>query len=155
MAIGGMFTQIHPVKVEATSSNCNAKHRVTLVVDFANSKKPLVRCAENFSGTGWQLFKATGVSVSGTDQYPEGFVCRIENVPTTSQQPCNSTPTYAQGGWAYFYASLQTSGKWVFSPTGSSLRKPPCGSAEGWRYFKANESPSKSPPRVNFKPFKC
>ena len=157
VAIGGSFTQLEAGKSDDVrgTSDCTASNRVTLVVDFGDSRKVQFRCAANFNGTGWQLFSATATEVTGTDQYPEGFVCRIEGYPTAADQSCHSTPTYAQGGWAYFYKSSETNGKWLFSPTGSALRKPVCGSLEGWRYFASNKDPASSPPRSNLAAFKC
>lgn len=155
VAVGGAIAQLRPSNTVSGASNCNAAKRVTLLVDFGNSRKVHIKCAANFTGTGWQLFGATATSVSGTDQYPEGFVCRIEGYPTKATQGCHSTPTYAQGGWAYFYKSVETGQKWVFSPTGSALRKPVCGSIEAWRYFAPGKAPAGVTPRSNLVAFKC
>ena len=155
VAIGGAFTYSNPAAHNAGASDCSASKRVTLVIDFGDSRPPITRCAADFAGTGWQLFAATGTKVSGTDQYPEGFVCRIENWPGVASQGCHSTPTYAQGGWAYFFKNATTNPQWTFSPTGSALRKPACGSIEGWRFFGPNENPAENPPRSNLKPFRC
>ena len=157
VAIGGTLTQLKPASNSspAVTTDCAGKAGVTLIVDFAGARKTEIKCAPKFSGTGWQLFAATKTQVSGTDQYPEGFVCRIEGYPGASIQGCHSTPTYSQGGWGYFYKSVDTGGKWVFSPTGSALRHPACGSIEGWRYFAPNESPAKTPPASSLTPFKC
>ena len=155
VAVGGALTYANPNRESQGASDCGAEKRVTLVVDFGDDREPITRCAADFSGTGWQLFNATGTQVSGTDQYPEGFVCRLEGWPTETTQGCHSTPTYSQGGWAYFFKNSTTNPDWTFSPTGSALRKPACGSIEGWRYFGPNEDPAKNPPRTDLEPFRC
>ena len=157
VAIGGVFSLASnpaPASKSSGLSDCSAKQRVDLVIDFGDGR---VRtgCAANFTGTGWQLFKALGIEVQGTDQYPEGFVCRIDNSPTLQEQGCHSTPRYDQGSWAYFYATAETGGKWVFSPTGAALRHPPCGSVEGWRFIHPGEEPATSPPSTNLRPHQC
>jgi hypothetical protein len=157
VAIGGAFSASNPATTghSGGASDCSSKQRVTLVIDFGDERTPLTRCAAGFEGTGWQLFSATATKVAGTDQYPEGFVCRVEGWPTAEVQGCHSTPNYAQGGWAYFYKSTATLGKWVFSPTGSALRHPVCGSIEGWRFFGPNQNPADGPPRSDLNPHAC
>jgi hypothetical protein len=108
--------------------------------------------------TGWQLFKATEVEVAGTSDYPVGFACRIAGWPTPDKQPCTSTPTYAQGHWAYFYADTASSGKWVFSGAGSAMRKPVCGSADAWLFVTGdatNGTEAHAVPSVMPKVFSC
>ncbi|MEO0023957.1 MAG: hypothetical protein RL196_398 [Actinomycetota bacterium] len=159
----------------AAASWCEkANLGVSLVVDFgAESKRQaIVKCAAGFNAaginaaassmsnelTGWQLFKATGVEVAGTSDYPVGFACRIAGWPTPEKQPCTSTPTYAQGHWAYFYADTASSSKWVFSGAGSAMRKPVCGSADAWLFVTGdatNGTEANAVPSVIPKVFSC
>lgn len=108
---------------------------VTIVVDFGESvdSEPIIRCAIDFAGTGWEVFQATEITVSGTSQYPVGFACRIENFPLSSEQNCVDTPNYSEGSWGYFVFS-QESG-WQVSQVGSAAREAVCGSAEGWLFI--------------------
>jgi hypothetical protein len=55
----------------------------SLVVDFGtNQNAPLIeKCVRDFSGYSWDLFEVADIEVAGTDKYPVGFVCRIENFP--------------------------------------------------------------------------
>lgn len=154
---------------------------VTLIVDFGTDagRDPLVRCARGFNVVGssvsnelngWQLFSAVGVDVAGTTEYPVGFVCRVDGFPLKAEQPCTSTPSYAEGYWAYFYAQLAdglhpndgfgnvNSGKWRFSATGSAQHKPRCGGVEGWLFVKGNETTgtmTSTQPSVQPKAFSC
>lgn len=126
---------------------------VTLIVDFGTDagRDPIVKCALGFNvagGTvsnelsGWQLFSAVGVDVVGTTEYPVGFVCRVAGYPLKADQPCTSTPSYAQGHWAYFYAQAGNGSPnhWTFSGTGAADHKPACGSAEGWRFVTGKQT---------------
>jgi len=163
-----------------TNGQCTQAHEgVSLVVDFGadSGREPLVKCAANFNSakssvsnllSGWQLFAATGVAVAGTTEYAVGFVCRIDGYPTVAEQPCTSTPTYAQGHWAYFYSQAGSSGagssgagkagRWQFSMTGAADHKPDCGSVEGWLFVRGNSAgatASKLQPSVSPKAFSC
>ena len=160
VAIGGLVSVL-PSGVGISKNwhegSCKNEQGVTLVVDFGSSsnRDTLIRCAKGFSATGWDIFAATETAVVGTSQYPTGFVCRVEDLPNQDEQPCTSTPTYDQGNWAYFNASQDSEGKWMFSSTGSQLRSPKCGSAEGWRFVEPKESQTESMPRVLPQTFRC
>ena len=110
---------------------------VSLVIDNGTTADP--HCAFGFKGTGWELFAATSQKVSGTTEYPVGFVCRINDVPTIEVQPCTATPTSAQGSWAYYFATPETGNQWMFSGAGASMRKPECGSVDGWVFIGPGE----------------
>jgi hypothetical protein len=125
---------------------------VTEVIDFGEQHSPVVYCATNFVGTGWDLL-AQRVDVSGTDEYPTGFVCRIEGVPSASEQDCANTPTYKEGSWVYFVADLDSAG-WVMSPAGAGMRKPGCGTSDAW-VFSGSDRPERVIPSVEPTVFKC
>jgi hypothetical protein len=133
-------------------------HGVTLVVDFGSSSdaQPLTVCAESSPADGWKLFKAAGVKVAGTAQYPVGFVCRINDYPSLADQDCEQTPTAAEGSWVYFTASAKTNfHDWRFSMVGASMNRPECGDVQGWRFVKASDGSNTKYPRVKPEPFKC
>ena len=158
------------VDIGASAGACDSSNPgVTLVVDFgAESEMPsLIKCAVGFNSAaspvsnelnGWQVFKAAGVSVEGTLDFPVGFACRIEGFPKVTEQLCDKTPSYASGHWAYFYAVAEPSKGWQFSGTGSANRKPTCGSVEGWLFVKGEASTgigSSVVPSFEPKAFKC
>jgi hypothetical protein len=156
VAIGGLISTIPSAESSKQSSTsarfhdgqCANEFGVSLIIDFGKSsgREPLVRCAQDFEGNGWQLFAAAGVEVSGTDEFATGFVCRVADWPSVAEQPCTSTPTAAQGTWAYFISN-ETNG-WQFSGQGAAMRKPKCGTAEGWRFVEPDEVASQSMPEV-------
>ena len=161
VAIGGLISMLpatpsaSPSGSPSASSNwfdgeCKDQGGVTLVVDFGvASKKPaLVRCAASFFGTGWDVFAAAQVSVAGTNSYPSGFACRIADWPTVAEQSCADTPSYSQGHWAYFYALPKEPTIWTLSGAGAAMRKPECGSYEGWSFVEPGQNSGANPPRV-------
>jgi hypothetical protein len=123
---------------------CNENRKgVTAVIDFGKARAALSYCAQNFSGTGWGLL-AEQVKVDGTLDYPTGFVCRIEDVPSVKDQDCKNTPTYAEGSWAYFVADEASAG-WVLSGTGASMRRPECGTSEAWVFTSGKNIEQQKP----------
>jgi hypothetical protein len=156
VAICGLISTIPSAESSKQSSTsarfhdgqCSNESGVSLIIDFGKSsgREPLVRCSQDFEGNGWQLFAAAGVEVSGTDEFATGFVCRVADWPSVAEQPCTSTPTAAQGTWAYF-VSNEAYG-WQFSGQGAAMRKPKCGTAEGWRFVEPGEVASQSMPEV-------
>ena len=128
---------------------------VTLVIDPGDSAgtTPLIECVKNFNGTGWDLFAAAGAKVEGTSQYPVGFVCRIDGYPAPTAQTCQNTPSRKQGTWVYFNMAAGGEPIWRFSMQGAAVRRPECGSVEGW-VFSSSEKPLDHP-RVTPKPTIC
>ena len=122
------------IEVSYSEGACD-QDGVTLIVDFGESanREPLIRCAIDFAGTGWAIFEATAVAVSGTDQYPVGFACRIEDFPSSEEQNCVDTPKYSEGSWGYFVFKNESG--WQVSQVGSATRTAECGSAEGWLFI--------------------
>ena len=157
VAIGGLISRVPNLNLGFYSSKDCSVQSTTLVVDFGTGSTPQssLRCASNFTGTGWQLFAATGFHVEGTSQYPTGFVCRIEQVPSPRQDACLNTPDNKNGHWAYFYSTASTGNTWHFSPIGAATRKPKCGDWDGWRYLLPGEDAASNPPRQEPSPYSC
>jgi hypothetical protein len=126
----------------------------SLVIDFGTSQStPVIeKCVENFTGYSWDLFEAAEINVSGTEKYPVGFVCRINNFPGEKTEKCKETPGTKNGSWAYFLAD--DTGNWKYSPIGAATHKVKCGKSEGWRFLLPGE-PVQTPPRVTLKNNVC
>ncbi len=126
----------------------------SLVIDFGTNenKTPVKKCVQDFEGNSWDLFEAAKVNVAGTEKYPVGFVCRIENFPTENTETCKETPGTKNGSWAYFLSD--ENGDWEYSPIGASMHKVACGVGEGWRFLLPGE-PVQTPPRVTLKTYVC
>lgn len=129
---------------------------ITLVVDFGDDQSGVQEyCVDDFTGSGWQLLKAAGLEILGTAEYPESFLCRINNVPASDVEDCLGTPSLSKGTWVYFVASAsQAGGSWIRSGMGAAARNPECGDVDGWR-FVTSTSDANSPPRIEPKPFTC
>lgn len=139
-------------QLQKIESNYCSTSGVSLVVDTGKTI-PSVACAKNFAGTGWELFAATGQTVHGTSEYPSGFVCRINDFPSVSDQPCTTTPTSAEGSWAYYFATASTGNHWMFSGIGAGMRKPFCGDVDAWVYIEPGQKVRE--PSIAPKTFKC
>jgi hypothetical protein len=126
----------------------------SLVIDFGTDEsQPLIeKCVQDFEGNSWDLFEAAGVGVTGTEKYPVGFVCRIQDFPSESTEACKETPGTKNGSWAYFLSNED--GAWEYSPIGASTHKVQCGVSEGWRFLLPGE-PVQTPPRVTLKTYVC
>ena len=169
VAAGGLLTVLPESKDPVSNPGqnheakaCEAGSGVTVVVDFGTSKPPLVSCALGFSGTGWQALEAAAITVEGTAQFPVGFVCRLAGWPEPKKQSCADTPNYQEGHWAYYYANpgktpgaAGNAADWQISGIGAAMRKPACGSFEGWRFLLVGESTQSARPRVAPKPTVC
>lgn len=128
---------------------------VTLVVDFGQDAESLVKCVQDFSGTGWQIFEAASIDAQGTSEYPKSFVCRIAEFPSLSSEDCLGTPSFATGTWVYFHSSVKNKfSGWLRSGQGAASRKPECGDFEGWR-FVIGQSTANQVPDIEPKSFKC
>ena len=157
-------TPVETSRTKYVNGVCSASSPgTTLVIDFGtSSKRALVaRCAIGFGAkstdTGWSLFTAAGIKVEGTTQYPTGFVCRVDNFPSQSDQPCTSTPTEAEGTWVYYSAadSGSSSGAWKFRMQGAAVTHPGCGTWEGWRFVTLTDKQTITTPRIEPKPQVC
>ena len=109
-----------------------AQPGVTLSIDFLGDLT--THCALNYSGNGWNLFKAAGFTVKGTAKYPTAFACQIDGKPQAAK--CDdSDPTGAY--WGYYIA---LNGKWDYATTGASDHKSTCGTHEGWVFMETENT---------------
>ena len=117
-----------------THSGSESTGAVQLVIDFGSDsgKSTIESTVPNFRGTGWQLLTRAGLKVQGTDEYPNSFVCRINDWPEATEQNCRDTPTYSEGSWKYFIADKKLGTGWIASGIGAAAHKTGCGKAEAW-----------------------
>jgi hypothetical protein len=149
--VSALFAGPTPAPTNAnTQTGACSSNGVTLVVDFGltSGLDPIVKCASNFSGTGWQLFEATKTEVEGTAQYASAFVCRVAAYPAVDVQDCADTPTYDEGTWVYYFATVDAPDLWMLSSAGSAQRSPECGSYEGWVFVTPDTPESQKMPSI-------
>lgn len=158
VAIGGTWSgwQATNSSGEGVLSGAEAKF-ATLVIDFGENsgRDPQVIELSDLpaEATGWDLLVQSGVDLEGTDQYPIGFVCRLEAWPTKATEACDDTPSYADGHWAYFITSKDISQGWLLSGQGASSHVVDCGGFEGWKWVGPGEEAN--PPIVPAEIRKC
>jgi hypothetical protein len=134
-------------QVIVTDGTCT-ESGVRLTVNFGTKAqlREINRCVSNFESTSWDLLTVGHLNVEGTQKYPVGFVCRLNNFPSEKEEPCQDTPSARVGSWAYFI-SPPGSSSWQYSTWGASTHKPSCGSAEAW-IFRYPEENLEIPPTV-------
>ena len=145
-------TSLQPA-IKVSDGQC-AESGISLVVDFGALKDEIVsKCVEGFSGNSWNLLETAGFELAGTQKYPIGFVCRINQLPGEEVEKCIETPGAKNGSWAFFLAGPDST-NWQYSTFGASSHKVKCGWAEGWR-FLAPDDALNTPPRVQPKITNC
>jgi hypothetical protein len=129
-----------------TAGPCSGTSGVTVTVDFtAFSGVEQTRCAAGAQTSGITAMQNAGFTPAGTTHYGLAFVCRINNLPSPTQDPCVNTPP-PTAYWAYYHA-LSGATTWSYSSTGASSYKPPLGSIDAWA-FGNGATPSKTPAQV-------
>ena len=145
VAIGGFWSG------KATSETGNQPRSAkpdtksaTLVIDFGKESGRAVKVIKlanlNMEASGWDVLAKAEVDVQGTDQFPTGFVCRIQGWPSERSESCQETPSYAKGHWAYFLSSKALGGSWILSGQGAAAHVPQCGDIEGWKWVAPNSA---------------
>lgn len=151
VAVGSIWSGVQSTSpAKDGTSSLPATKSASLVIDFgadSGLETKVIKVSDLSSdATGWQLIVESGTVVKGTDQYPTGFVCRLDGWPTEDAETCDETPTYADGHWAYFVASKKLGGNWMLSGQGAAARIVECGSYEGWKWVGPKEE--STPPSV-------
>lgn len=170
VAIGGLInleTAKHSALNQSFTNGTCSLNGTTLVIDFGpdSKREPITKCVIDFQGTGWQLIESAGLNVIGTSDYPESFVCRLEDFPNVQSEDCQGTPNPSNGSWVYFYSTLSTfdsetgASTWQHSPIGAASRTPDCGDYEGWLFSKpgTENSATVAPNQISIepRPFAC
>jgi hypothetical protein len=152
VAVGGVWSGLNsPQSSDNSSATVGPLKSATLVVDFGSDsgrETKVIQLADlPNAATGWDLLVRADVAVQGTDQYPTGFVCRIDGWPTEQAEACDETPAYSDGHWAYFVTSKKLGGGWLLSGQGAATHVVECGGFEGWKWVGPNDD--STPPRVS------
>jgi hypothetical protein len=140
--------QASAVALAGTAGACPTKTTgVTVAVDFTAfpGGTVQVRCAPGKPATGVAALQQAGFTPAGTAAYGLAFICRINSLPSTTQQACVTTPP-VNAYWGYYHANKGAT-TWTYSPTGASSYKPAQGSIEAWA-FGNSAKPSKTPAQV-------
>ena len=138
-----------------TPGFCPDDDGVTVVVDFQRlGGRTIVRCAPGSEPrTGLEVLQDAGFDTEGVQRWGEGFVCRIEDRPSASEQlpvvgdegyreACVDTPP-ATAFWGYWRAD--EGGEWRYSQQGVKSTEVEPGGFEGWS-FSLNAADGVNPP---------
>jgi hypothetical protein len=126
-------------------ASCTSTKGVIVAVDFSHFGVPSERGCDPTPTTGYAALQAAGFATAGDVQDGAAFICRINNLPSPSQEACTQTPP-ASAFWSYWHAN---SGKstWTLSSLGAANYQPKPGSVDAWA-FGARTSPTFTPAQV-------
>lgn len=125
-------------------AGCTAP-QVAVVVNFAHFGGAAERGCANYTAslTGTSLLHAAGFTTTGTADYPDTFICKINGEPDTS---CADTPP-TSASWSYWRAAPGAT-SWTHSNLGAASAHPAAGSADAWNFGDTNTAPPFSPQSV-------
>lgn len=138
VAAGGAVATTTP----ASAASCTTSTGVTVVVD-PHGLGGGVRAVCDAGGGGKYastIFGEAGFPLTYVQREP-GFVCRVDNQPSSTQQACVNTPP-ANAYWGLWWSN-GTSGTWTYANYGVGAQKIPAGGSVA---FSWNGSSTKSPP---------
>ena len=120
----------------ASAATCGTGSGVSLVVDFGGLGGGVqTACVANGAGkSASSLFDGAGFELSYVQNEP-GFVCRIDDRPSSSVEACVNTPP-DNAYWGLWWSD-GTSGDWVYSNYGVGTLKVPDGAYVGWAWQTA------------------
>jgi hypothetical protein len=115
---------------------CSTTTGVIVVVDFAPWGGNIVRGCDSTLTTGYDALNAAGFTPAGDAHDGPAFVCRIDNDPPPSQDPCITTPP-TSAYWSYWHADVGQN-TWSYSQLGAMSYHPPPGSVDAWVFGASN-----------------
>jgi hypothetical protein len=127
-------------------ASCTSTSGVIVAVDFSHWSSGLwVRGCDATITTGYGALQAAGFTTAGDEHDGPTFICRINDNPPPSQDPCIDTPP-ATAFWSYWHANKGAT-KWTLSSLGAASYVPKPGSVDAWA-FGAEQPPSFTPAQV-------
>lgn len=133
--------------VTTSPGTCTEPGGISLTIEREVSQS---YCIRGFAGTSWQLLEEVA-QIRGTDDYPDSFVCRIDEWPKDSDNDCSSSAS--NFGYWNFYTS--ESGEWQVANEGAASHRPNCGSAEAWKWIAGAWSEQVAMPSSDPEVFSC
>jgi hypothetical protein len=128
-------------------SGCSSTVGVIVAVDFSPWGGDIERGCDTSLTTGYAALHVAGFTTAGDDQDGPSFICRIDDEPPPSQEPCITTPT-ASAYWSYWHADAGQD-TWTYSQEGAMGYKPPPGSVDAWVFGATTMSGSGGSPRFS------
>jgi hypothetical protein len=101
----------------APAAACTDTDGVTVIVDFTHFGRDIERgCAPGHPATALAAMHAAGFATSGTANYGDAFLCRIDGLPSKKSESCANTPP-AKSSWS-FYDAHPTDSAWTYGTIG-------------------------------------
>jgi hypothetical protein len=127
-------------------TSCTSTSGVIVAVDFSHFDTAVwERGCDTTITTGYGALHAAGFTTAGDEHDGPTFICRINNDPPPSEDPCINTPP-ATAFWSYWHANAGAS-KWTLSSLGAASYVPKPGSVDAWA-FGAGQPPTFTPAQV-------
>jgi hypothetical protein len=123
-------------------SSCSTTTGEIVVVDFAPWGGDIERGCAGTLSTGYNAMISAGFTPAGDEEDGPAFICRIDDEPPPSEEPCVDTPP-ASASWSYWHADVGQN-VWTYSLQGASYYEPPPGSVDAWTFGASN--PNVQPP---------
>jgi hypothetical protein len=153
VAIGGIWSALFAGSDQSKTDAGVDSISGTIVIDYGKSSGKPVETFDfdlPLGSSSWDIFKSEGIQVQGTQDYPTGFVCRLNDWPSKDDQDCADVPTYSEGSWAYYVTNPEFGDGWFMSGVGAATHTPVCGGYEAWVWIAPGQSASSTLP--NFEP---
>jgi hypothetical protein len=112
--------------------DCTATAGVIVAVDFTAWGGSIERGCDVSLTTGYHALHAAGFTTAGDAEDGAGFICRIDDEPPPSEDPCVTTPP-ADAYWSYWHADAGQN-TWTYSEEGATSYHPPPGSVDAWTF---------------------
>jgi hypothetical protein len=124
-------------------SDCSTTVGTIVAVDFSPWTDTVERgCAVQLS-TEYAAMHAAGFTTAGDGTDGPAFVCRIDDDPPPSVQPCLTTPP-ADAYWSFWYADAGQD-NWTYSEQGAMDFEPQPGSVTAWIFGSTSTRPPVPP----------
>jgi len=102
--------------------SCTSTSGVIVAVDFAPWGGNIERGCDATLTTGYDALQAAGFTTAGDEHDGPEFICRIDDDPPPSQDPCVNTPP-ATAYWSYWHADAGQD-TWTYSTLGRPAISP-------------------------------
>jgi hypothetical protein len=116
--------------------DCSTTSGVIVAVDFSPWGGNVVRGCDSTLTTGYDALHAAGFTTAGDEHDGPAFICRINDDPPPSQDPCIETPS-TNAYWSYWHADVGQN-TWSYSQQGAMSYQPPPGSVDAWVFGASN-----------------
>ncbi|MFD2474743.1 hypothetical protein [Amycolatopsis silviterrae] len=133
LAAGFLAMGVVAAPAAVAAPACTATSGVLVVVDFGSLGGGVVqRCLGSPPESGYDALRTAGFRTAGTVHDGPAFVCRIDDRPSPSAEPCTDTPPVT-AYWSYWEGNVGTN-RWEYSNEGAMSATPRAGQVEGWSF---------------------